>query len=209
MSGPDLEAFGKFFATIAGAFAQIATAANNNPTGVLVAIAVLLGAYIVYARRRRSPDSQDLPAGTAPQLQLYRPLARLRVLSRPLNSQELSAETAPHQVYRPSARLRVLSGPLKGEVLLFDGSVMLGRDPRKAQLTFPPNSLVSRSHCAVRFESAVNRFRVKDLGSKNRTLLVKGSGAKILLLPFIERGAAPGDRLVLARTHEVIMELAR
>ena len=179
MSGPDFAAFGKLFVSIAEAFADVAKAANNNIFGVVIASVVLLGAYLLYARGR----------------------------GRRLEAPDAAADADVE--HRPSAQIRVLSGPLKGKVVLFNESVLLGRDPNEAQLAFPSDPKVSRSHCAVRFEPSADRFRVKDLGSRNHTLLVKGNGARIMLLPFIERGAVPGDRLVLARRHEVVLELSR
>ncbi|MBV9991155.1 MAG: FHA domain-containing protein [Alphaproteobacteria bacterium] len=183
MSGSELALFGKIFVAIAGAFAQVATAANDNVFGVIVAVVVLLGCYLLYVKGRTRRQYGRKSSGK----------------SRP----------AQKSVYRPPARLRVLNGPFKGEVAVFDDCVLLGRDPSDAQLSFPSDPKVSRAHCAVRFEPSQKQFRVKDLGSMNHTLLVRRNGARIWLPPFIERGASPGDRLVLASRHEVLLELAR
>lgn len=183
MNGSELALFGKLFATIAASFAEVATAANNNVFGVVVAFVVLLGLYFFYSRGQ----------------------ARRRY---GLERLEVGAQSSTHP-YRPPARLRVLTGPFKGKTVSFDSCILLGRDPNEAQLAFPSDRKISRSHCAVRFEPSQDRFRVKDLGSLNHTLLVRRNGDKSLLLPFVERGAAPGDRLVLAKKHEVILELAR
>ena len=71
-------------------------------------------------------------------------------------------------------RLVVLSGPLKDATFaLPEGEIGIGREPSNGIAISDPS--VSRKHCVVRWEEG--RFLVRDLGSRNGTL-VNGTGVK-------------------------------
>jgi transcriptional regulator with GAF, ATPase, and Fis domain len=65
-------------------------------------------------------------------------------------------------------RLLAIAGPLKDSTIpLPDGEVTLGRDPTCAVPVIDPS--VSRKHCVLRREDG--RFQIKDLGSRNATMV--------------------------------------
>jgi transcriptional regulator with GAF, ATPase, and Fis domain len=69
-------------------------------------------------------------------------------------------------------RLLVLSGPLKDSTIpLPEGEITIGRDASNGIAVIDPS--VSRRHCAVRWQEG--KFQVRDLGSRNGTL-VNGTG---------------------------------
>jgi transcriptional regulator with GAF, ATPase, and Fis domain len=71
-------------------------------------------------------------------------------------------------------RLLAIAGPLQDSTIpLPDGEVTLGRDPTCALPVIDPS--VSRKHCLLRRED--NRFQIKDLGSRNATI-VNGAAVK-------------------------------
>lgn len=66
-------------------------------------------------------------------------------------------------------RLLVIAGPSKDSTIsLPDGEAALGRDPTNAVAV--PDASVSRKHCLLRREED-GRFRIKDLDSRNGTLV--------------------------------------
>ncbi len=71
-------------------------------------------------------------------------------------------------------RLLVLSGPIKDSVIpLSEGEVTIGREASNGIAVIDPS--VSRKHCAINWQEG--RFRVRDLDSRNGTL-VNGSGVE-------------------------------
>src|SRR5580658_7386873 len=65
-------------------------------------------------------------------------------------------------------RLVVLSGPLKDSTIpLSEGEVTIGREASNAVAITDPS--VSRKHCVVREQEG--KFQVRDLGSRNGTLV--------------------------------------
>jgi transcriptional regulator with GAF, ATPase, and Fis domain len=66
-------------------------------------------------------------------------------------------------------RLLVIAGPAKDSTIpLPDGEATLGRDPANAVAV--PDASVSRKHCLLRRDED-NRFQIKDLDSRNGTLI--------------------------------------
>jgi transcriptional regulator with GAF, ATPase, and Fis domain len=83
-------------------------------------------------------------------------------------------------------RLLATAGPLKDSTIpLADGEVTLGREPTCAIPVVDPS--VSRKHCFLRSEDG--RFLIKDLGSRNQTM-VNGVAVK-------EQWLRHGDEIVL------------
>ena len=71
-------------------------------------------------------------------------------------------------------RLLVLSGPLKDSTIpLPEGEVTIGREASNEIAITDPS--VSRKHCLVSWQDG--RFRVRDLDSRNGTL-VNGAGVE-------------------------------
>ncbi len=78
------------------------------------------------------------------------------------------------QAKRRQARpvLRGIAGRFAGQTVeLVDGQLVIGRDPRLAQLVYPLSSdEISRKHCTVRFDEKTQKFIVED-SSSNGTFL--------------------------------------
>jgi transcriptional regulator with GAF, ATPase, and Fis domain len=98
-------------------------------------------------------------------------------------------------------RLLVLSGPLKDSTIpLAEGEITIGREASNGIAVSDPS--VSRKHCAVR--GAEGRFRVRDLESRNGTL-VNGTGVEEQWLQHGDE-IATGDSsfLFLLEDQEVV-----
>jgi hypothetical protein len=128
---------------------------------------------------------------------------------RAVLSGDTIALTASHTEAR-AARLRVLSGTLAGMEAPILDRVILGRDPAKAHVVFPESdSSVSRRHCEIVFDSAGAQFEVRDLGSRNGTYVMRGTGAPRRLSSEVPERVAPGDTvLVGSPRNSLVLELA-
>ncbi len=112
-----------------------------------------------------------------------------RSVSRP------RAPTAPPKPIR-RAILRAVSGDLAGsEVQLEQNPVSIGRDPTSCQLVFPSTAdLISKRHCALRYDWQRGVLLLEDCGSTNGTFLQSGERLK----PGSRRRLDPNDRFYLA-----------
>ncbi|MFZ0733435.1 MAG: sigma 54-interacting transcriptional regulator [Candidatus Sulfotelmatobacter sp.] len=94
-------------------------------------------------------------------------------------------------------RLLVIAGPSKdSSIPLPDGEATLGRDPTNLVAVVDPS--VSRKHCLLRRED--NRYQIKDLDSRNGTL-VNGAPVKEQWLRHGDE-IATGDSVFLFLTEE-------
>ena len=94
-------------------------------------------------------------------------------------------------------RLLVIAGPSKdASIPLPDGEATLGRDPTNLVAVVDPS--VSRKHCLLRRED--NRYQIKDLDSRNGTL-VNGAPVKEQWLRHGDE-IATGDSVFLFLTEE-------
>lgn len=94
-------------------------------------------------------------------------------------------------------RLLVIAGPSKdASIPLPDGEATLGRDPTNLVAVIDPS--VSRKHCLLRRED--NRYQIKDLDSRNGTL-VNGAPVKEQWLRHGDE-IATGDSVFLFLTEE-------
>jgi transcriptional regulator with GAF, ATPase, and Fis domain len=94
-------------------------------------------------------------------------------------------------------RLLVIAGPSKDSTIsLPDGEATLGRDPTNAVAV--ADASVSRKHCLLRRED--DRFQIKDLDSRNRTL-VNGLAVKEQWLRHGDE-IATGDSVFLFLTED-------
>jgi hypothetical protein len=103
--------------------------------------------------------------------------------------------------------LKGIAGYYSGTVLeLEGGSFTLGRDARASNLVFPPDTgNVSRRHCTIHFDAALDRFVLEDSWSTNGTFLDTGEQ----LTPGQEYELKPGDRFYVGsrdNTFEVTKE---
>lgn len=117
--------------------------------------------------------------------------------------QEAPAAASPVTKAKPSGPKPVLkgvSGNFAGQTIeLVEGQLVIGRDPRMAQLVYPQsNEEISRKHCTVRFDERSQKFAVED-SSSNGTFL--SSNEK--LEPGKSYFLNPGERFYLAEPKEV------
>jgi S1-C subfamily serine protease len=119
----------------------------------------------------------------------------------------LFRRAAPAVQGRPAnaraGKIRILGGALAGMDVTVPARVVLGRDPSKAQLVFPPeDAAVSRQHCEIRFDKAAELFEVLDLGSRN------GTDAPRRLAPNIVERVAPGQNILVGSSrNRLVLEL--
>lgn len=106
----------------------------------------------------------------------------------------------------PRPVIKGVSGHFAGQTFeLVNGSLVIGRDPRVAQVVFPQgNEEVSRKHCTVNYDQSSNRFTLED-SSSNGTFLASDQKLESGKPYYLN----PGDRFYLVEkkeTFEVQME---
>lgn len=121
--------------------------------------------------------------GRSAMTQAFRGVSRLRVPTPP-----------PKPIRR--AILRAVSGDLAGsEVQLEQNPVTIGRDPTSCQLVFPSTAdLISKRHCALRYDRQRGGLLLEDCRSTNGTFLQSGER----LTPGLPRRLDHNDRFYLA-----------
>ncbi len=112
-------------------------------------------------------------------------------------------ESAPVTKSKPSlprAGIKGISGHFAGQTIeLVDNQLVIGRDPRLAQLVYPQSSEeISRKHVTIRFDERTNKFILED-SSSNGTFL--SSNQK--LEPGKQYYLNSGDRFYIADPKEV------
>lgn len=97
-----------------------------------------------------------------------------------------------------------LSGPLTGkDVGLTTGPLIIGRDPEQSNLVIPPpNQIISRQHCSIKFDNESGNILIEDLGSKNGTFLFGGKRLDAGRSYILEKG----DRFYLVEP-DILFEL--
>jgi hypothetical protein len=132
------------------------------------------------ARRATAPEPVPYPYQASPQ-----PAPPASVLAPP--------PAAVHPAGKPS--LRGITGQYAGaSIELAAGPSTLGRDPRSANLVFPPETdSVSKRHCTVSWDAARRTFVLQDHGSTNGTFLSTGER----LSSHQPRDLRPGDRFYI------------
>ncbi len=105
----------------------------------------------------------------------------------------------------PKTSVKGISGHFAGKTIeLIDGNLVIGRDPRMAQLVYPQSyEDVSRKHLSIRFDERSNKFILED-SSSNGTYL--SSNQK--LEPGKPYYLNPGERFYITDPKEVF-ELQR
>lgn len=100
----------------------------------------------------------------------------------------------------PKTGVKGISGQFAGQTVDFvGGQLVIGRDPRLAQLLYPQsNDNVSRKHLTIRFDDKTQKFILED-SSSNGTFL--SSNEK--LEPGKPYYLNPGDRFYIADPKEV------
>lgn len=96
-------------------------------------------------------------------------------------------------------RLRGVAGCYAGEEIELDGNALIiGRDPRQAQLVIPAIvDGISSRHCRLRFDAARQAVLLEDCESTNGTFLASGER----LQSGVARALQPGERFYLSDTQ--------
>lgn len=169
---------------------------NQTILIILGAAALLLIALaVILATRKKAPaPSMATPSMPSPQqvTAAAGPVTRTRPESAPAVTQAKRKEPRPV--------VRGISGHFAGQSLeLTENQLILGRDPRLAQLVYPQDrEEISRKHLTVRFDERTHKFALID-SSSNGTFL--SSNQK--LEPGQSYYLNPGDRFYLADPNEV------
>lgn len=92
-----------------------------------------------------------------------------------------------------------LTGPLAGkDVELTAAPLIIGRDPKQSNLVVPPpNQIISKKHCRIRFDNEFKNILIEDLGSKNGTFLYGGERLDAGCSYILENG----DRFYLVEPY--------
>ncbi len=111
----------------------------------------------------------------------------------------VSAPVTKAKPIKPIALVKGVSGHFAGQSIEFvDGQLVIGRDPRFAQLVYPQtDEEISRKHLTIRYDERTNKFILED-SSSNGTFLSSNQR--------LENGKPyylnPGDRFYLADPKE-------
>ncbi len=147
---------------------------------VLAAIIVIVLLILVLSKNKKKPVVAAVP-GPAPVVVQTTPITRAK---------------------QPSTRpvLKGISGQFAGKTIeLSEGQVVIGRDPRLAQLVYlQSNEDISRKHCSVFFDEKLRKFVLEDFSSNGTYLsanekLTSGNPAYL----------NSGDRFYLSNPKEV------
>ncbi len=161
--------------------------------GVLVLIALVVVIVVVSSRGRKTA-----PAAAAPPPQ-FTPAAPPPGAAPPMAS---APEPAATQARRGQPRpvVKGVAGRFAGQTIeLTEGMLIIGRDPRLAQLVYPLSSEeISRKHCTLRFDDKTQKFVLED-SSSNGTFLSSNQR----LDPDKPYYLNPGERFYLADPKEV------
>jgi hypothetical protein len=105
----------------------------------------------------------------------------------------MAKSTAPRPV------IKGVAGYFAGQTFeLVNGSLVIGRDPRVAQVVFPQgNEEISRKHCTVNYDQSSSRFSLED-SSSNGTFLASDQKLESGKPYYLN----PGDRFYLVEKKE-------
>jgi hypothetical protein len=176
-------------AAVAAGVVPIVAWAGLSPQDTLVAVSLMLFAVLIILA--------VVPAG------------RTRMARAVVPPRQPSTVALRQAAAKQTGKIRIVEGPLAGMVVPVASTVVIGRDPARAEIVFPAgDTLVSRRHCEIRFDRAAALFEVRDLGSRNGTYVATGPRAARRLEPdFVER-VRPGHRLWVGSSRDqVLLEL--
>ncbi len=163
--------------------------------GLGVAAVLLIVVAVILTRGKKSvPVASMPPAPPAPPTQH---------VSAPVTQAGLAAPAPP--VTRaapigPKTGVKGISGQFAGQTVDFvGGQLVIGRDPRLAQLVYPQsNDNISRKHLTIRFDEKTQKFILED-SSSNGTFLSSNEKLESGKPYYLN----PGDRFYVADPKEV------
>ncbi len=173
-------------------------------------IVVLIIAFMMMGKKRQVATAPSGAAGTpAPPRPSLSPAQQASITSAAPASpvtrakQESPGAGAPvtkAKQTQPRAVLKGVSGYFAGKTIeLVEGQLVIGRDPRMAQLVYPQaNEEISRKHCTVRFDERSQKFAIED-SSSNGTFLSSNEKLEPGKTYFLNSG----ERFYLADPKEV------
>ena len=176
--------------------------------GLLVLLAIIL-TMLMGSRKRRKPSvekpavpkASPVPKASRPPAESP-PAPKDRTVAVP-GLKDRRKESAPE--IQPGKKetkplLKGIAGYFAGKTIEFvEGQIIIGRDPRLAQLIYPQNNTdISRKHCTIRFDEKTYKFIVED-HSSNGTFLSSNQRLEAGKQYYI----SAGDRFYLAKPMEV------
>ena len=157
------------------------------------ALLIVVLIVILAMRRRATTPAMATPSMPSPQ--------QVTAASGPITRARPEGAPAVTQAKRKEPRpvIKGVSGHFSGQTLeLVENQMIVGRDPRLAQLVYPQNrEEISRKHLTIRFDERTHKFTLVD-SSSNGTFL--SSNQK--LEPGETYYLNSGDRFYLADPNE-------
>jgi S1-C subfamily serine protease len=102
--------------------------------------------------------------------------------------------------------VRVIEGSLSGMEVTVTAALVVGRDPKQAQLVFPAGEAkVSRRHCEIRYDSETGLFEVRDCGSTHGTFIAEGSAPPRRLGANVPERLGPGKKLLVGGSANCLL----
>ncbi len=176
--------------------------------GSLVLVAIIL-IMVMGGRKRRKPPvkkpavPKDVAVPQAPKQPAESPPAPWDRTKAVPGLKDRRKEEAPG--IQPGKKetkpfLKGIAGSFAGKTTeFFEGQIVIGRDPRLAQLIYPQNNTdISRKHCTIRFDEKTYKFILED-HSSNGTFLSSNQRLEAGKQYYINAG----DRFYLAKPMEV------
>jgi hypothetical protein len=174
---------------------------NYLVIGLGAAAVLIIGLAVALTTRKKPsaamPAPQAVPSPSAPSggpamTAAAGPVTQTRPERGPAVTQARRQQTRP--------LLKGVSGHFAGQSIeLVENQLVIGRDPRMAQLVYPPTKEeISRKHLTIRFDDRTHKFSLVD-SSSNGTFL--SSNQK--LEPGQTYYLNSGDRFYLADVNEV------
>ncbi|UNC91457.1 trypsin-like peptidase domain-containing protein [Candidatus Contubernalis alkaliaceticus] len=169
--------------------------------GLGAAALLIVVLAVVLSSKGKSKPAVVVPAAPSPQPQMQAPVTQ-RVsapVTRARTEPALDPVTKAKKV-QPTASLKGISGQFAGQTMeLVGGQLIIGRDPRLAQLVYPQScEEISRKHATVRFDERTQKFILED-SSSNGTFL----SSQERLEPGKPYYLNSGERFYVADSKEV------
>ncbi len=172
--------------------------------GVVAGLFVLLAIFLTIKLpgRRRKPTLKPSPSGAVkpPADSTSDAWARTQAAPTPkVKRRDASADDYKNQK-QPRPILKGITGHFAGIIVDFvEGHLVIGRDPRLAQLIYPQNNTdISRKHCTIRFDEKTFKFIIEDTSS-NGTFLSSNQKLESGKPYYLNSG----ERFYLAKPGEV------
>ncbi len=161
-----------------------------------VALLAIMAVAVTMMNKKKAPAAAAAGASTA----AGAGAATQRASAPVTQAKPSTAPVTKAKAVGPKASIKGISGHFAGKTVeLVEGHLVIGRDPRMAQLVYPQSyEDVSRKHLSIRFDERSNKFILED-SSSNGTYL--SSNQK--LEPGKPYYMNPGERFYITDPKEV------